>query len=342
VSALIKAARVPVTVATLALAVVVAIIMISGYDVTDAIGAAVQGAVGTPFAIFSATLKRSIPLMLLGISVTVAFRAGVLNIGGEGQFLVGAAAGVAAGLAMPPGAPAFVVIAIEVLAGVVAGAAWAAIAAWLHRRYGVFDVVSTLLLNFVALNLIGFLIRGPMQEPPGTNPQSSLLPEAGLLPQLIPGQRLHAGFLFALIVVGAAWWFFRRTASGFRLTLIGASPTAATVAGLVNVPRERFRALVLSGAIAGLAGVSEAAGVTYRLYEGLSPGYGYLAIAVALLGRLSAPGVAVAAILFGGLGASADAMQRNAGVPPELAAVVAAIVVLGMLAAPRAAAPVTR
>lgn len=331
----LRALVVPLAVGTAALLLVVAGIAFSGFDLADSVGAAVRGAIGSPFAIFSATLKRSTPLMLLGISVAIAFRSGVLNIGGEGQFLIGAAAGVAIALSLPPSLPAPVMVGAELAAGIVGGAVWGAVPAWLLRRFRVSEVVSTLLLNFVALNLVGFLIRGPMQEPTGAYPQSSLLPDSAHLPLLIPGQRLHLGFVLALAVAAASWWYFRRTASGFRLIVTGASPSVAASAGLVDVAAVRFRALVASGAIAGLGGVSEASGVTYALYEGLSPGYGYAAIGVALLGGLDPRGIVVAAVVFGALGAGADAMQRDAQVPAEMASVLAALVILGMLAAPR-------
>lgn len=313
---------------------VVAGIAAAGFDLGDSLGAGLRGAIGTPFSVFSATLKRSIPLMILGVSVCIAFRAGVLNIGGEGQFLAGAAAGVAMGLSLPAGTPAPLLIGAELAAGIAAGGAWAAIAAGLLRRFRISEVVSTLLLNFVALYLVGYLVRGPMQEPTGAYPQSATLPEAARLPFLISGQQLHLGFAIALLLAGAAWWYFRSTASGFRLLVAGASPSVATSAGRIGVPSVRFRALISSGAIAGLAGVGEAAGVTHTLYENLSPGYGYAAIGVALLGRLDPRGIILAAVAFGAIGAGADAMQRDARVPAEVASVLSALVILGMLATP--------
>jgi ABC-type uncharacterized transport system permease subunit len=330
----IRALALPAIVGAATLLLVFAGIAVAGFDLGEAVRAAVRGTIGSPFAVFSATLTRTTPLLFLGIAVAIAFRAGVLNIGGEGQFLVGAAAGVATALALPPETPPPLLLPLELAAGVAAGAAWGVVPAWLVRRFGVSEVVSTLLLNFVALNLVGFLIRGPLQEPTGAYPQSSAIPESAWLPMLLPGQQLHLGFLLAVALAGATWWYFRRTASGFRLILTGASPSVAESAGRVDVASVRFRALVVSGAIAGLAGVSTAAGTTHILYEGLSPGYGYAAIGVALLGGLHPGGIVAAAIVFGMLGAGADAMQRDAQVPPELASVMAAVVILGMLAIP--------
>lgn len=313
----------------------------AGYSIADAAGAAARGSLGSGYAALT-TLKRATPLMLLGVSVAVSFRAGVLNIGGEGQFLAGAAAGIAIGLGFPGSAPSAVVIACELFGGIAAGAAWGGIAAFLRSRFGASEVVTTLLLNFVALNLIGFLVRGPMQEPTGAYPQSATIPEGARLPMLLAGQRLHLGFVLAVAVAVGASIVFRRAAAGFRLLISGVGPRAAESAGGVDVAAVRRRALIASGAIAGLAGVSEAAGVTHILYEGLSPGYGYLAIGVALLGALNPLAIIASAILFGGLGSAADAMQRDAQVPAEFASVVAAMILLALLAAPRIRILLTR
>jgi simple sugar transport system permease protein len=329
-------AATPVVVFAAAITAVALIIGAAGYDVTEAARAAVQGSMGSGFAILSATLKRATPFLMLGLAVAVAFRAGVLNIGAEGQFLAGAASACAIGLSIGDSAGRAVIL-LEITGGVAAGACWAGIAAWLKRRFGVMEVVSTLLLNFVALNGVGYLIRGPLQEHTGAYPQSEVLVPAAHLPLLFRGQQLHGGFIFAIALAIAAWWFFRATAAGFRLRAVGASPDAAASAGLVDADRVQMSALVASGAIAGLAGACEVMGVTHALYEGLSPGYGYTAIAVALLGGLSPLGIIPSAILFGALGAGADAMQRDAGVPAEFAAVAAALVVLGVLALPGSA-----
>jgi simple sugar transport system permease protein len=323
----------PLCVVAIAGVVVFAIAAAAGFDVEVAARAAFRGAFGGSMAIVSATLKRATPLLFLGIAVAVAFRAGVLNIGAEGQFLTGAAAAVITGLQLH-GAPTWLVVPCELGAGILGGACWAGIAAWLRARFRVQEVVSTLLLNIIALNVVGYLIRGPFQEPTGAYPQSALLEPSARLPLLIEGQRLHLGFVIALAIAVWCWWVFAHHAAGFRLLLTGASRSAAASAGMVAVETVEARALLVSGGIAGLAGAAESTGVTFALYEGLSPGYGYTAIAVALLAGLHPLGIIVSAVLFGALGAGADAMQRDAGVPAELAGVIAALVVLGMLALP--------
>ena len=290
-----------------------------------------QGAFGSPYAVLSATLVRTTPLLLLGLSVATAFRAGILNIGAEGQLLAGAMAAAAVGLAST-GWPSAVAVAAMIVAGIVAGAGWAFIAAALRRWFGVLEVISTIMLNFLALHLVSWLVRGPLQEPTRTNPQSATLPDIAHWPTLIPGHRLHLGFLLGLLLALALWVMWRHTAVGFRLRVVGMGARAAASAGRVAVDHTVMGAFLLSGAIAGLAGASEVGGVTWGLYDGISPGYGYPAIAVALLARLDPRAVVPSAVFFGALEAGAAAMQRDAGVPSVVVQVVVAVVVLAVIA----------
>lgn len=307
----------------------------AGFDLGHAGVAFLHGAFGSWYAFGSGTLVRSTPLVLTGLSVAIAFRAGVFNIGAEGQFLVGAAAAVSMALALV-GAPAIVVIPCLLAAGAIAGALWAGIAAWLRARFHVLEVISTILLNFVAAYLVSYLVRGPLQEPQHIFPQTSSIPVAAQLPRFGSSTRLHLGFAIALVACVASWWLIRFSAGGFRLRLVGANPDAARVAGQVNTTAVATRAFVCSGAIAGLAGGIELAGVTFALYENISPGYGYTAIAVALLARLDPLGVIGTGILFGALEAGATAMQRDAGVPSVLVTVVEAAIILLLVALDRA------
>jgi simple sugar transport system permease protein len=179
---------------------------------------------------------------------------------------------------------------------------------------------------------VSWLVRGPLQEPTRTNPQSATLPDAAHWPTLIPGHRLHLGFLLGLLLALALWVMWRHTAVGFRLRVVGMGARAAASAGQVAVDRTVMGAFLLSGAIAGLAGASEVGGVTWGLYDGISPGYGYTAIAVALLARLDPRAVVPSAVFFGALEAGAAAMQRDAGVPSVVVQVVVAVVVLAVIA----------
>ncbi|MFM8909595.1 MAG: ABC transporter permease, partial [Gemmatimonadota bacterium] len=215
---------------------------------------------------------------------------------------------------------------------IVAGAGWAFIAAALRRWFGVLEVISTIMLNFLALHLVSWLVRGPLQEPTRTNPQSATLPDVAHWPTLVPGHRLHLGFALGLLLALALWVMWRHTAVGFRLRVVGMGARAAASAGRVAVDRTVMGAFLLSGAIAGLAGASEVGGVTWGLYDGISPGYGYTAIAVALLARLDPRAVVPSAVFFGALEAGAAAMQRDAGVPAVVVQVVVAGVVLAVIA----------
>lgn len=320
-----------VAVAIVGVTLLGALLTVGDHDASRALVALWRGSFGSTYALTSATLVRAIPLIVAGLAVALAFRSGVYNIGAEGQLLVGAAAGAAVGLfAATTFGRASVVLVLA--AGALSGALWAGIAAWLRLRYRVLEVISTMMLNFLAIHLIGWLVRGPLQEPTGIYPQSSTLDVVSRLPRLAPGARVHVGILLAIAAAIALWWVLRTTAAGFRLRVAGASPDAARIAGLVRVDRTTAGAFVISGALAGVAGAVEVSGVTYALYENISPGYGYTAIAVALLARLNPLGVLVTGTLFGALDAGSTAMQRDAGVPSVVVTVVQAVVILLVLA----------
>jgi len=303
-----------------------------GFAASPAIAALFQGSLGSSYAISSGTLVRATPLILTGLSVAIAFRAGIFNIGAEGQLLAGAAAATAVSL-LPALSHSRWNPLIALAIGAIAGGVWAGIAALLRVRFHVLEVISTILLNFVALYLVAYLVRGPLQEPLHIYPQSSTIEPVARLPRLFPASRLHAGFLIAIVAALAAWWIVRVTAAGFRLRAVGANPDAARVAGEIDVARTTTRAFIVSGAIAGLAGAIEVTGVTFALYENISPGYGYTGIAVALLARLDAGGVIASGLLFGALEAGASAMQRDAGVPAVVVSIVEAIIILGLIVA---------
>jgi simple sugar transport system permease protein len=302
----------------------------TGFDIGRALSALVTGAFGSWYAFGSGTLVRATPLLITGLAVAIAFRAGVFNIGAEGQFLVGAAAGTAVALGLS-GSPAIVIVPGALLSGAIAGAGWAGIAAILRVRFRVLEVISTILLNFIAANLISYLVRGPMQEPTRIYPQTATIPLAAQLPRFGPTTRLHLGFGIAIVACVASWWLIRSTAGGFRLRVVGANPNAARSAGQIDVERVIMRAFLASGALAGLAGAIEVCGVTYAVYENISPGYGYTAIAVALLARLNAAAVIATGIVFGALEAGGTAMQRDAGVPSVVVSVVEAGVILALV-----------
>lgn len=315
-------------------ALLVGLLLVTGHDPAPALQALWRGAFGSWYAITSATLVRAVPLALTGLAVALAFRAGLLNIGAEGQLLAGAAASTAGIALLGPSLGVFALPLVLIL-GMLAGALWAGIASLLRQRYGVLEVISTIMLNFVALYAVGWLVRGPLQEPTRIYPQSIAIEKALRLPVLIPGTRLHVGVLLAVLLAFAAWWWLRNTAGGFRLRAVGLNSFAAATSGGISVGRVSAFAFLISGALAGLAGSVEYTGVTYALYENLSPGYGYTAIAVALLARLHPLGVLGTAVLFGALQAGGNAMQRDAGVPIALVNVVEAVIILLVIASDR-------
>ena len=304
---------------------------LGGYDAAAALGALWSGAFGSWYALTSATLVRSVPLILIGLGLSLAFRGGAFNIGGEGQFYAGAIAATWVGLQV--GAlPGPIAVAVVLSSALLAGAIWIAVPVLLRVRFGVLEVISTLLLNFVAEALTSLLVQGPLQESQRIYPQSDPIAQSARLP-LLSGTRLHAGLLLALAGALLLHWIFGRTLWGFRLRAVGLGPRAAEMAGRIDSRRTAALALALSGAIAGLAGGVEVAGVSYALFQNLSPGYGFTAIAVALLGRLHPLGVGLAGFLFGALEAGAGAMQREAGVPAVAVYVVEAVVIITVLLA---------
>ena len=303
----------------------------AGYDPVLALGALWRGAFGSADALVSGTLVRAVPLSVIGLGVAVAFRAGALNIGGEGQFYAGAIAATWIGIQLG-GWPSALAIPVVCLAATLAGVLWIAVAGLLKLRFGVLEVISTLLLNFVAEAAVSYAVTGPLQEARRVYPQSDPIAEAARLP-LLPGSRLHGGILLALLLALLLWLILTRTYWGFRLRAVGLGPRAARVSGRISPRRVMGFALLWSGALAGLAGGLEVSGVSYSLYQNLSPGYGFTAIAVALLARLHPLAIVATGILFGGLEAGAQGMQREAGVPAVAVAAAEAVIIIAVLLA---------
>ena len=308
-----------------ALAVLGLLLRVLGAHPGRALGALASGALGDRLAI-SNTVLRMFPLALVGLGVAVAFRCGVWNIGGEGQLYVGALVATALATRIVPDLPAAVLIPLVVVGGALAGALWAGIAAALRVGRGVSEVLSTILLNFIAILLVAYAVHGPLQEVAGAYPQSDAFPEAARL-GLLPGLgRVHTGLLLVLALPVLIWFLLFRTAAGLRLRAVGLSPAAARYAGILP-EREVVRVLLLSGGLAGLAGALEVCGVTGRLFENLSAGYGFTAIAVALLARLHPLGVLPAAAFFAALATGSGAMQRVADVPSVTVQMIEALVI---------------
>jgi ABC-type uncharacterized transport system permease subunit len=277
-----------------------------------------------------AALVRATPLLIAGLAVAIAFRAGIWNIGAEGQLLAGAVAAAWIGTAWHPssGIAALLVI---VPAAAIAGAAWALVPALLRTRFGVLEVITTIMLNFIAEHLVGYLVHGPMQEAAHTYPQSDPIATAARMSSIAGDARLTWALPGAVILAVLAWIFLARTRPGFAMRAVGANPVAARISGRINVPRVAVLTFLVSGAIAGLAGAAEVCGVTFALYERLSPGYGYTAIAVALLARLHPLGLIASALFFGALEAAAASLQRSAGIPSVIVYAVEGAIILAVV-----------
>jgi simple sugar transport system permease protein len=266
------------------------------------------------------------PLLLVGLGVALSFRCGIWNIGGEGQLYVGAFAATALVTRVLGADAGAWALPLALVTGAAAGALWAGIAAALRVGRGVSEVLSTILLNFIAVLLVAWAVHGPLQEASGAYPQSDAFPDVARLALLPGSRRVHAGLLLALALPFLLWLLLFRSSAGLRLRAVGLAPEAARYAR-VSPERETVRVLLLSGGLAGLAGSLEVAGVTGRLFENLASGYGFTAVAVALLARLHPLGVVPAAFFFAALAAGSGAMQRVAAVPSVAVQVIEALVI---------------
>ncbi|HZR85029.1 MAG TPA: ABC transporter permease [Candidatus Binatia bacterium] len=312
-----------------ALSLAAALAAIAGSDPATAVRALVLGSLGST-ANVADTLVRSAPLLLCGAAVMLAFRSGIFNIGADGQFLAGALAATAVATRIRPFPGQFACV---LIAGALAGGAWAIVPAAFRIRRDVSEVITTILLNFVALYLVSWAVTGPLQESSRAYPQSAAIPETARLARFLhgTGDRLHAGIPLAFGLAAATGGLLSFTTFGLRLRAAGLNAPAARLAGF-PVRRDLAVAFALSGALAGLAGAVELAGVTHRLFDRFSPGYGYTAIAVALLGNLRTPGTIAAALFFAALGAGASAMERSAGVSAVIAVAVQGATLLAVAA----------
>lgn len=279
---------------------------------------------------------RAIPLTLIALGIAIAFRSGTLNIGAEGQMLMGILASSAAAIALPD-LPKPLLIPLAVLAGAAGGAVWGAAAGILKARLGVNEILSTVMLNYIAAQFYTFLLRGPMMDPEelvtgsGT-PQSVRIPRAAWLDRLIPGTRLHAGAYLALALAVVVFILLWRTSAGFRMRAAGAEAKAARYAG-IRVERYVVAAMLLSGAFAGIAGAVEILGVHRRAIEGVSGGYGFTGIVVSLFGGLHPAGILPASFFFGLLLLGADMTQRLADVPANMVLVLQGAIILAIVSA---------
>jgi general nucleoside transport system permease protein len=274
----------------------------------------------------AATLAAATPLMLTGLATAVAFRAGAFNVGVEGCVFVGGLAAAYVGFTYV-GLPGAVLLPMALIASIVVGALWMLVPGLLKARLDVDEVVTTLMLNFVAISLTAYLVNGPLLAPGSANSATPMIDAAARLPRLLPPSTLNAGFIIAVVLLVAYALWGSRTALGFETRIAGLNARFATATG-IDVPMLIIRMMLLSGAIGGLAGGIHALGAVGRFVAGFSPGYGFTGIAVALLGRGSALGIFLAAILFGALATSGATIQLFSDVPIEIVNILQGMVMI--------------
>lgn len=329
VAALVLAPFVAVGVALLLCA---GLIAMAGVSPWVAYGEMLRGAFGSRLAV-TETLTRASPLILTGLAAAVAFRARLWNIGGEGQFYMGALAAAALGHSAVVRLPLPAAWGLLALAGMAAGAVLLLIPALLRLRFGVDEVVTTLLLNFVALLFVGLMVEGVLKDPMAFGWPQSVPVAAGLrLPDLVPRSRLHVGLVLAVVVAALLWLVQARTVFGAETRAAGLNPRAAAFAG-VPITATLAKVAILSGGLAGLAGAVEVLGPVGYVTTTMSPGFGYAGIVVAMLAALHPVGVVAASVFVATVFVGADAMSRATGVPSFIADVIMAVALLSMLVA---------
>lgn len=275
---------------------------------------------------FGTTLTKTAPLLLTSLGVLVALKAGQFNIGGEGQIYMGGLGSAIAGLYIH-GLPAWIHVPLALLGGFSLGAIWGLVPGYLKAVRGLNEVITTLLLNYIALNLINYLVSNPLIEPGAPSPYSPLIDPAAQLPIILPQTQTHAGILIGLVAAAMLWVVFQRSPLGYQIEAVGQNSIAARYAG-ISVERTIMLVMALAGGLAGLAGAGEVMGLKYRLFDHFSPGYGFDAMAIAFLSRGNLTGVVMTSLFFGALRSGANVMQRSAGVPVTVVYAIQGLTVL--------------
>lgn len=299
--------------------------------VYEAYSALFKGSLGSPSAI-SETIVAATPLIFGGLAVALAFKAGLFNIGAEGQLLVGAMTATIVGFTFKS-LPALVHLPLTILAGFVGGGLWGFVPGFLKAKTGAHEVISTIMMNYIAYRLVDYMLKTDFVRRTGrTDPISKAVAESAHLPRLLgDSYRIHAGIILALLVAWGVWWLLFRSTIGFRFRAVGANPHAALYAGM-SVGGTYMLSMLISGGLAGLAGTSQLLGIQYSVFPGFSSGYGFDAIALALLGRTHPGGVVLAALLFGVLRSGATGMQAATSIPVDIIIVIQSLIIVFMAA----------
>lgn len=321
----------PIVAILMAFAVGAVLIYWAGADPLEGYKSFFYGAFGSIHNI-SETIVKATPLLVVSLAICVAFRCKVWNIGAEGQLIMGAIIATLIGIGLT-GIPAALLILFIFAASFFGGALWGAIPGLLKAKLGVNEIIVTIMMNWIAIWMLLYLVRGPLMDPAaGGFAVSQYITSSAFLPKLIPGTRIHSGFLIALLCAFLVYIFLFKTPLGYRIRTVGANPGAARYGGM-SVAKNIVIAMIISGGLAGLAGAIEICGLHHRLLDGISAGYGYIAIVPALLGKLHPAWVIVTSILFGGIMVGTMAMQRTITVMPfNILYVIMGLVILFVLA----------
>jgi general nucleoside transport system permease protein len=305
------------------------ILLALGASPVNVFGALCDGAFGN-WVVFTDTLTKATPLLFCGLAIAVAFEGALWNIGADGQLLVGAVSAGALGPRLG-GWPHTLATPALLMVGAAGGALWAAIAGWLRARRDVNEVIATIMLNFVAAQILSWLVHGPLTEPSRSYPMSAPIADVAEFRLYFRPSRLNLGMPLAVASAIVCYGFLYHSEKGFELRAMGRNRHASAFFG-IDIGALTVLGMALSGALAGLGGATHLAAITHRLYESFSPGWGYEAIAVALIGRLNPLAIVPSAILFGALDNGAQAMQRTQGVSPVLVQVIQGLVIIILLA----------
>lgn len=302
--------------------------ILAGVNPLRAYAALIEGAFGSASGVVDVIMKAT-PLLMTGLGTCVAFRSGQWNIGGDGQIYMGALAATVVGLTLT-GLPSWLLILVALLASLIGGGVWAALPGLLKARRQVSEIISTLMLSYVASLIIEYLVNGPLQGSSSYMPETNTVSVSAYLPLLLPPYRMHLGTILAIGAAIIVYVLLRHSSFGYDLRAAGFSPDAARYGG-IKVVSNVIRVMVISGALSGLAGANEVLGFHHRLFVGLSPGYGFTGIIVALLGRLNPIGVVFSSVWFSTLIVGATHMQSAVGVPAAIADIIQGVVILFVL-----------
>lgn len=321
----LKSMTLPILAIFSALVLGAIIIGLMGLDPVLAYRNLLKGSLGSTNAV-GETLVKTTPLIFTGLSFALAKRCGLINIGAEGQLYMGGFLATVIGIYVH-GLPIFIHLPLAIIAGFVGGGLWGLLSAWLKVKFGASEIITTIMLNYVAIHWISYLVTGPMKEPPGSFPQTAAVAVTAQLPRILSGTRLHLGLIVALLAIILFYYFLWRTTVGYETRVVGQNAEAARYAGM-NPGRNALLAMFIAGGFAGLAGASEILGIQQRMFQLFSPGYGFDGIAVALLGQNTPIGILLSGLLFGILRSGANMMQMAAKVPIAVIYIIQALVII--------------